>query len=54
MMNELEIFMQAASSDTFVYLSVIFALVYAAYAVWLVGQPPTQRALQASMIRRAL
>ena len=54
MMNELELFTEAASSNTFVYLSVVFALAYAAWTVWLIGQAPTQRALQASMIRRAL
>lgn len=54
MMNELEIFTEAASSDTFVYLSVVFALAYAALAVGLVGRTPTQRVLPASIIRRAL
>ena len=54
MMDELEIFTAAASTDTFFYLSAVFALAYAAWAVWLVGQAPTQRALQASIIRRAL
>jgi hypothetical protein len=54
MMNELEVFTEVASSDAFVYLSLVFALAYAACVVWLVGQAPTQRALQASIIRRAL
>ena len=54
MMNELQIFAYAASADTFIYLSAIFALAYAACAVWLVGQAPTQRALSPSIVRRAL
>ena len=54
MMNELEIFTEAASSDTFVYLSLVCALAYTAWTVWLIGQAPTQRALQVSIIRRAL
>jgi hypothetical protein len=54
MMNELEVFTTAASTDTFFYLSAVFALAYAACAVWLVGQAPTQQAPQAPIIRRAL
>jgi hypothetical protein len=54
MMNELQIFADAASADTFIYLSAIFALACAASAVWLVGQTPTQQALSPSIIRRAL
>lgn len=54
MMNELEVFTATASSDTFVYLSLICALAYAAGVVWLVGRSPTQQALQASIVRRAL
>jgi hypothetical protein len=54
MMNELQIFAYAASGDTFIYMSATFALAYAAWAVWLVGQTPTQRALSPSIVRRAL
>ena len=54
MMNELEVFTAAASSDTFVYLSLICVLAFAAVVVGLVGQAPRQRALQASIVRRAL
>ena len=54
MMNELQVFTEAASSDTFVYLSLVFALAYAAWAVWLVGRAPSQQVLQASIVRRAL
>jgi hypothetical protein len=54
MMNELQIFTEAASSDTFVDLSAIFALACAACALWLVGQTPTQPALSPSIVRRAL
>ena len=35
MMNELEVFTAAASSDTFVYLSLICVLAFAAGVVWL-------------------
>jgi len=38
MMNELEVFTAAASSDTFVYLSLICVLAFAAGVVWLVGR----------------
>ena len=54
MVNELQVFTEVASSDTFVYLSLIFALAYAAWAVWLVGRAPSQQVLQASIVRRAL
>jgi hypothetical protein len=54
MMNELQIFAYATSADTFIYLSAIFALAYAAWAVWLVGRAPSQQALQTSIVRRAL
>jgi hypothetical protein len=33
MMNELEVFTEVASSDAFVYLSLVFALAYAACVV---------------------
>jgi hypothetical protein len=54
MMNELQVFTEAAATDTFVYLSAVFALAYAAWAVWLAGRTPTQRVLPPSIIRRAL
>jgi hypothetical protein len=54
MMNELEVFTAAASSDTFVYLSLICVLAFAAGVVWLVGRAPSQQVLQASIVRRAL
>ncbi|MGH6727751.1 MAG: hypothetical protein ACREB8_14595 [Pseudolabrys sp.] len=53
MMNELEIFTEVASTQIFVYLSLVFALAYAAWAVWLVGRPATPR-MPASIVRRAL
>jgi len=54
MMNELQVFAEAASTDTFFYLSAAFALAYAAWVVWLVGRAPSPRELQASIIRCAL
>jgi hypothetical protein len=54
MLNELQIFADAASADIFVYLSAICALAYAACAIWLIGHAPTQRALSPSIVRRAL
>jgi hypothetical protein len=54
MMNELQVFTEAASSDTFVYLSLVCALAFAAVVVGLAGQAPAQPALQASIVRRAL
>jgi hypothetical protein len=54
MMNELEVFTEVAASDTFLYLSAVFALAYAAWAVWLFGRAPAQRSLPASIIRRTL
>jgi hypothetical protein len=54
MMNELQVFTEVASSDIFVYLSLVCALAFAAVVVGLAGQAPAQRALQASVVRRAL
>jgi len=54
MMNELEVFTAAASSDMFVYLSLICALAFAAGVVWLAGRTPARPALPASIFRRAL
>jgi len=53
MTNELEIFTAAASIDTFIYLSAVFALGYAAFALWLIGTAPPQQKLPASLVRRA-
>jgi hypothetical protein len=54
MMNELQVFTEIASSDIFVYLSLVCALAFATVVVGLVGQAPAQRALPASIVRRAL
>jgi len=54
MMNELQVFTEVAASAIFVYLSLVFALAYAAWAVWLVGRAPSQQVRQASIVRRAL
>ena len=42
MLNELQIFTEAAASDMFVWLSAVFALIYAACAVGLVAEPSAQ------------
>ena len=53
-MNELQIFAEPASSEAFVYLSLIFILGYAAGAVWLLGKAPVQETPRASLVHRAL
>jgi hypothetical protein len=53
MTNELDIFTGAASTETFMVLSAIFALAYAAWALWIVGQT-SEQTRPASPIRGAL
>jgi hypothetical protein len=54
MMNELEIFATTASSDAFVFLSLVCILACAACALWLTGRAPAQQMPSAALIRRAL
>ena len=51
---ELQSFAEAASSEVFIYLSLIFILGYAAGALWLFGKAPVPETPPASLIRRAL
>jgi hypothetical protein len=53
-MNELQIFAEPASSEAFVYLSLIFILDYAAGAAWLLGKASVQETPRASLVHRAL
>ena len=54
MADELEIFTTAASTDVFFYLSAVFALCYAAWVIWVIGQKPALQAQPVSLVRRAL
>jgi hypothetical protein len=53
MMTELEIFATAASSDAYIYLSLVCILGCAACALWLSGKTPVQQARPVSVTRGA-
>jgi len=53
-MSELQLFAEAASTEAFLHLSLVFILAYAALALWLSGRASARRAQRASLIRRAL
>ena len=54
MLPDLQVFSDAAATDVFVSLSLVFALSYAAFALWLIGREPVKQHLPSSLIRRAL
>ena len=53
MMTELEILATAASSDAYIYLSLVCILGCAAFVLWLSGKAPAQQARPVSLIRSA-
>ena len=53
MMTELEIFAIAASSDAYIYLSLVCILGCAGFALWLSGKTPAQQARRVSLVRPA-
>ncbi len=53
-MNELEPITDLASSDVYLHVSLVFALVYAAYFVWAAGRPPKQSEPSRTVAQRQL